>query len=223
MAQKTDWLPSDRNGQLTMGRDWISILGTGGKAAAWNVPAAAMTELGAVWSGAQAALDTALNESTRTPVANAQCKEAFAALVAVMRDLKKRYYLSPPLVDSDYVSLGLKPHDTTPTHSGAPTAQVTLEFYLVGRHELGARIVYVTGDPNDKANKGYRIWHTVAAPGEAVPTNPEDLRKSFFTKRKKDVLEFDFSDSGKTAYFAVQIENEGRKGPWGPLVSALIP
>jgi hypothetical protein len=25
------------------------------------------------------------------------------------------------------------------------------------------------------------------------------------------------------SHMAVQIENEGRKGPWGPLVSALIP
>jgi hypothetical protein len=37
------------------------------------------------------------------------------------------------------------------------------------------------------------------------------------------VIEFGFGDSGKTAYFAVQIENEEKKGPWGPLVSALIP
>jgi hypothetical protein len=42
-------------------------------------------------------------------------------------------------------------------------------------------------------------------------------------QRKKDVMEFNFGDSGKTAYFAVQIENEGKKGPWGPLVSAIIP
>jgi hypothetical protein len=24
-------------------------------------------------------------------------------------------------------------------------------------------------------------------------------------------------------YFAVQIENDGKKGPWGPMISALIP
>jgi hypothetical protein len=77
--------------------------------------------------------------------------------------------------------------------------------------------------PHDSANKGYRIWYKVAVPGETPPTNPEELHQSFFTKRKKDVIEFAFGDSGKTAYFAVQIENEGKKGPWGPLVSALIP
>jgi hypothetical protein len=140
-----------------------------------------------------------------------------------MRDMKKRYFLTPPLQDADYVSLGLKVPDSTLTPSGDPTAQVTVETYLVGRHELGVKIIYVTGSATDPANKGYRIWYTVVAPGETPPANPDDLRKSFYTKRKKDVIEFEFGDSGKTACFAVQIENEGRKGPWGPLVSALIP
>jgi hypothetical protein len=93
------------------------------------------------------------------------------------------------------------------------------ETYLVGRHELGVRLIYVTGSEADPANKGYSI----AGRGETPPTNPDDLRKSFFTKRKKDVIEFEFGESGKTAYFAVRIENDGKKGPWGPLVSALIP
>jgi hypothetical protein len=94
---------------------------------------------------------------------------------------------------------------------------------LAGRHELGVKIAYVTGNPGDAANKGYRIWHSVVAQGETPPANPEELRKSFFTKRKRDVIDFDVGDSGKTAYFAVQIENDGKKGPWGPLVNALIP
>jgi hypothetical protein len=140
-----------------------------------------------------------------------------------MRDFKRRYFLSPPLIDSDYVSLGLKPRDTTSTPSGHPTAQVTIETYLLGRHELGIRIIYVTGSPADPANKGYRIWYSVVAPGETPPADPGELRASFFTKRKKDLIEFGFGDSGKTVYFAVQVENDGKKGSWGPLVSALIP
>jgi hypothetical protein len=99
-----------------------------------------------------------------------------------------------------------------------------VETYLIGRHELGLKIVYVDGTPEDPANKGYRTWYRVVAPGETPPADPDrDLPKSFFTKRKKDVIEFEFGDSGKTAWFAVQVENDGKKGPWGPLVSALIP
>jgi uncharacterized membrane protein len=63
----------------------------------------------------------------------------------------------------------------------------------------------------------------VVGPGETLSANPDDLRKSFYTKRKKDVIEFEFGDSGKTAHFAVQIKNEGKKGPRGPLTQALIP
>jgi hypothetical protein len=50
-------------------------------------------------------------------------------------------------------------------------AQVTVETFLTGRHEVGLKIVY---------------------------------------------------GSGKTAYFAVQIEKDGKQGLWGPMVSALI-
>jgi hypothetical protein len=204
-----------------MAKDWITVVSA--KTTAWSIPQSAINELDTLNDHAVAALTTAQNETTRTPVATAQCREAFDALTAKMRDFKRRYFLSPPLTDSDYVSLGLKPHDTTPTPSGIPTAQATIETYLTGRHQLGVKIVYITGSPVDPANKGYRIWYSVIAPGETPPANPGDLRKSFYTKRKKDVIDFDFGDSGKTAHFAVQIENDGKKGPWGPLVQALIP
>jgi hypothetical protein len=104
-----------------------------------------------------------------------------------------------------------------------PTAQVRVDTFRVGRHELGVKIVYVTGNPDDKDNKGYRIWYKVAGSGEKAPEDPRELGDSFYTMRKKDLLEFEYGSSGSTAYLAVQIENDGKKGPWGPLVSALIP
>jgi hypothetical protein len=221
MAANKDWRPGTREGQLAMAKDWLAVLAV--KAAQWHITDAEKDELADYVEDAENALSKAKNETTRTPVATAQCKTAFEALIAKMRDMKKRYFLTPPLQDADYVSLGLKVPDGTPTPSGDPTAQVTVETYLVGRHELGVKIVYVTGSASDPANKGYRIWYTVVAPGEAPPANPDDLHKSFYTKRKKDLIEFGYDDSGKAACFAVQIENEGKKGPWGPLVSALIP
>jgi hypothetical protein len=36
---------------------------------------------------------------------------------------------------------------------------------------------------------------------------PEDLGKSFFTRRKKKVPKFGCTDRGKTAYIAVRVEN----------------
>jgi hypothetical protein len=98
-----------------------------------------------------------------------------------------------------------------------------VETYLVGPHQLGFRIVYVSGDPDDRANEGYRIWYKIVPPGGEPVTNPKQLTESFFTRRRRDLKEFDYTDSGKTIYIAVQIENGGRKGPWGPIVSAIIP
>jgi hypothetical protein len=186
-------------------------------------PPAVITDFTALTGAADTALSAAKNETTRTPVVTARCREAFTAMTDKMRDIKRRYFLSPPLTEADLAALGLKKHDPTQTPSGEPAAQVTIETFLVGRHELGVKMVYVTGSPNDPANKGYRIWYSVIAPGETPPSEPEELRKSFYTTRKKDVIEFDYGDSGKTAYFAVQVENGGKKGPWGPMVSALIP
>jgi hypothetical protein len=102
------------------------------------------------------------------------------------------------------------------------TPKLSIDSRII-QHELGAKMVYVTSNPTDPANKGYRIWYSVAAHGETSPENPDELCKSFFTKQKKDVIEFDFGYSGKTTYFAVQIENNGKKGSWGPMVSTLIP
>ncbi|MDR2633192.1 MAG: hypothetical protein LBC51_06170 [Treponema sp.] len=221
MAEGKDWLSTTREGILAMASDWSTVCAT--KQSGWNIPGTGLTELSGLRGSAATALETAKNETTRTPVATAQCKEAFNALTAFMRDFKRRYFLSPPLLDSDYIALGLKPRDSAPTTSGIPTAQVSVETYLLGRHELGVKLVYVSGNPADPANKGFRIWYSVLAPGEKPPANPDDLRTSFFTKRKKEVIPFDFGDSGKTAFFAVQIENNGKKGQWGPLVSALIP
>jgi hypothetical protein len=226
-----------------MGKNWVSILknpvpatnaalngGTAApegaqtrNAAAWNIPDETVQKLEAEVNAADAALAAAKNEESRTPVATAQCKTAFDALEAVMRDIKKRFFYVPPLRESDLVGLGLRIPDSNPSSTGTPTAQTSIETFLIGRHQLGVRVVYLTGSPSDPANKGYRIWYMVVAPGEKAPTNPVELNESFYTKRRKDVLEFDFEDSGKTAYFAVQVENEGKKGPWGPITSALIP
>jgi hypothetical protein len=53
-----------------------------------------------------------------------------------------------------------------------------------------------------------RDWQSVAGAKASA------WGKSFHTMRKKDMIEFGYSDSGKTACFAVQIENGGKKGDW---------
>jgi hypothetical protein len=94
---------------------------------------------------------------------------------------------------------------------------------MPGSARLGVRLLYVFGDPKDRANKVYQIWYRVAEPGETPPDRPEQLDKLFATQRKKDVIDFDFSGSGKMVCFAVRVVNGDMVGPWGPMESARIP
>jgi hypothetical protein len=41
--------------------------------------------------------------------------------------------------------------------------------------------------------------------------------------RKKDVITFDHGDSGKTTYFAIQVENDGKEGDLGAVAIGIDP
>jgi hypothetical protein len=223
MAYYPNWMPSSRTEILTMCRNWINIMSTAEVRTAWGIPADQFQELGTLYGAAQALLQKAQDEDTRTHVITVECQAAFKVLEAKMRYFRDRFFKLPPLSKGDWAALGFREKDPHPTPTGTPTAEVTAEPFLVGHHELGVRLVYVSGSPNDKANKGCRIWYKVVPPGGEPVTDPKDLTESFSTRRLKDVIQFDYTDSGKTAYIAVQVENGKKKGPWGPIVSAVIP
>jgi hypothetical protein len=65
MSQRSDWLPASREGILTLAKDWQSVAGP--KAQDWGIPASALQNLGTLTANAAAALETAKNETTRTP------------------------------------------------------------------------------------------------------------------------------------------------------------
>jgi hypothetical protein len=237
MPNGNDWLPGRRELQLAMARRWHDIIQM--KATAWNIPPGEVTALDDLTSTAAACLQVA-QSTDRTAVTTAQCKEAFDALVAKMRFLKSHYFLTPPLTKEDYVSLELKPHDTTPTPVPTPTAQAEADISRPGVHLLELHLHPIVGSPTDpnQSDYGFRIYYGVLPPGGAsveaatgakrellhAPTAGEDLPHSKFTRRKKERFDFAAEDSGKTAYFAVKYENaKGESGPWGPMFSAVIP
>ena len=150
MAKTSDWLPTKRMELLVMVRNWIAIL-IAEIRTAWNIPQAQFTELEQLYNAADGLLQKA-QSSERTSVITEQCKEAFDALIAKMRFFKSHYFLVPPLGNADLVNLGFTLRDPHPTRSGEPTAEVSVETFLVGRRELGIRFVYVSGNLEDKAN-----------------------------------------------------------------------
>jgi hypothetical protein len=238
MTRTTDWLPHKREAQIALSENWQTIL-TAAKVSAWSIPTAEVTALRNLTAAAEAAL--ALAQSTaRTVVVTAQAKTAFAALVEKMRFFKSRYFVVPPLTDTDLISLGLKPHDAKPTPIPPPVDHAEADVSYPAAHTLELRLRPIGGSPPDphRSDYGFRIYFGILPPGGATlevaasprrelvkpPVTGEELPHSHFTRRKRERMDFSQEESGKTIYFCVRYENaKGEPGPWGPIFSAVIP
>jgi hypothetical protein len=230
MSHYSDWLPTRRTEQLAMAKTWTSVLGK--KGTAWGVQIEDRGELNDLWVAAEEALNKAMS-SERTATITAQCKEAFDNLIAFMRIIKRRAFHTPPLLDSDYVSLELSPPDTIPTPIPLPTAQVEADLTFPGIHLLELRKIRpVAGNPpRSRSDYGVRIfWGLTGEPTEKdkfrvteTPKSGYDLPNSRFTRRQKELFNFD-GESGNTVYFCMRYENpSGGEGPFGTILKAVIP
>ena len=234
MAQ--DWLPRPRTEQLAMAKNWNDTLTV--KAAAWGIPTATVDNLESLTAAAIGALDLAMS-SARNAVINQQVRTAFGALTDCMRYIKRRHFFMPPLSEADWVSLGLRLPDTTPTTIGPPTTVVTAEISYPHKNALALFIAPVSGHSyDDRADWGFRVYYGVLPHAGDVteemiierqylrrqPQNPEELTQSHFTHRKHDTIEFPYDNSGKQCFICIRYENgKGDAGPWGPMVSSYIP
>jgi hypothetical protein len=232
MSKNTDWVPARRALQLAMAQNWISVLNR--KAQKWNIPSDVEVALEGLMEKAQDALSEAMS-SERTTVITVRCKAAFDTLIAKMRDIKKRYFLQPPLMDEDLVSLELNPPDTTPTPIPPPTAQAEADLTFPGIHLVELKKIRTAAGsgsaPDGKSDYGVRIFWGLTGPagGEdkfrvtEAPVSGKDLPHSKFTRRHKELFDFD-GESGNTVYFCLRYENpKGDAGPFGPMLKAVIP
>jgi hypothetical protein len=235
---QTDWLPRKREAQIALSKDWQTIL-VAAKVTAWSIPTTEVTALKNLTTAAETALDLA-QSSSRTVVITAQCKAAFEALTDKIRFFKNRYFVSPPLIDADYLSLQLKPKDTKPTPIPPPIAQAEADVSYPAAHTLELHLRPVANTPPDPhyADYGYRVYFGILPSGGAsveaatgpqrelmkAPVSGDELPHSHFTRRKRERMDFSQTESGKTIYFCVRFENaKGEPGLWGPIFSAVIP
>jgi hypothetical protein len=105
-----------------------------------------------------------------------------------------------------------------------PEAQPEADITYPGVHLIElSRIRAVKAEGEDpRSDYGVRIFWGILAP----PVTGDDLPHSTFTHRKR--CRFDFpGDSDSTVYFCLRYENEkgGKEGegPFGPILSAIIP
>jgi len=122
-----DWLPSKREEQLAMANKWIEELPKHN--GVWTVMPAEVAELKEFAETAQDALNRLVSGSA---VDVSRAREAFTALVRYMRYLHSRKFFSPPMDDSDYVRLGLRPPDRIRTEHVVVNELVEFEIRLRG-------------------------------------------------------------------------------------------
>ncbi|MDR2447327.1 MAG: hypothetical protein LBD58_08605 [Treponema sp.] len=230
-----NWLPGTREGQLNMAKVWATAIQN--KGTAWGIPTNILPELQASITESEQILQTALS-ADRTPAITTECQRVFGVLVEKLRFIKDRYFKTPPLVDEDYTALLLKVPDTTRSPRGTPKAQMTAEIGRSGTAMLILHYKYAEGtealaDPHTDVR--YQVRYGVLPPPGVepagtdlikAPASPEELPIVFATKRKKDIINFNSADSGKTAYFDIRIENgagENGYGPWCPIFHAIVP
>lgn len=115
--------------------------------------------------------------------------------------------------------------DAKPSPVGDPVGLVTATVKYLNEGALELRIEHVESTPyDDRANYGVRIAYDVFPVGESAPEGVDQLRRSNFTRRKRELITFDDSDLRKVAWFRLRYENsKGRAGQWGPMFSAIIP
>jgi hypothetical protein len=161
-----------------------------------------------------------------------------------MRYIKKHYFLKPPLTDADFVLLMLNPPDEEKSPVPEPVDHPGIEVIKWAPHALGFRYFVAIDMGGGKSNYGVRVFFGLVEPGAKVitgkpsstrladnvhilsepPQSAADLPDSFFTRRKKDIIELPPEASGKICYLSLRFETSpGKVGPWGTMISTVVP
>lgn len=112
-----------------------------------------------------------------------------------------------------------------PSPVGDPVGLVTAVVKYPNEGALDLHIIHVDGTPFDnRANYGVKIAYGVFPIGTSAAEAAEYLRRSSFTRRRRELITFGDGDLRKLAWFRLRYENsKGRVGRWGPMISAVIP
>jgi hypothetical protein len=138
------------------------------------------------------------------------------------------------VTEADLRNMGIPPIDASYTRIPPPQVQVEADLVFPGIHLVELRKIRpVSGldKPDPRSDHGVRIYYGLT--GEANEDFPfrlagpiktaRVLPYSVFTRRRKERFDFE-GESGSTVYFCLRYENsKGDAGPFGPVLSAVIP
>jgi hypothetical protein len=215
-----DWLPRKRNEQFEMARTWLVQLPKAN--GAWTVTTAEIDELEHLIEAVQDAMYD-LEKDIGSKIVNARLKEAFTALTRYMRLIHQRKFFTPPMQDSDWIRLGLRPRDQIRTPHIEVSEVVEFELKLREIREILVNF-WVKGAAHKAKPAGYDgaviIWDVLAAP----PPDPHKLNRHTMASKTPHALGFTEEERGKTVYIAAAWQNErGLIGAWSEIQSAVVP
>jgi len=242
-----DWLPSSQAARLEMAIKWSEVI-TPQKATEWGIPSTEMSNLNNGISMVQNAERQFL--ASGSPGDRARLKEAFTFLVYNMRRMKRQRFTVPPLVDSDFIDLGLRPPDVVKTTIHPPTVGATGIIAYPGTNRIEVRDMRPDEDVivDTRAKWGFRIHFGIFDEKAAIidekdktkviidatqlaaeyrifkrPEVPEELPHSVFTRRRRYLFNFSGA-TGMKIFVAICYENsKGQRGPFGPIIEAVVP
>ena len=222
MSKRTDYLPSNDKAFLIWIKSIVAYANLNFER--WRIGKPS-DELIALIDDFEAKLQK-MDDPNHGSVDTREKNDARHTLEKNARGFVQGYIAKNPMVTNvDKESMGLPIYDTTPTQVSIPIGQAVVSVEYLGGQVLQLYISHVNSTPfDDKANYGCKIYYDVFADSDTQPTSGENLTRHTFTRRKKEVIRFTPSDVKKTAYFCIRYENsKGKSGPWGPMVSAIIP
>ncbi|MDR1588482.1 MAG: hypothetical protein LBS57_13595 [Treponema sp.] len=198
------------------------------------IPDTARTALNDGYTAWQAAYAATLGP--HTPVDTEAKNNAKKAAKAVIRPFVNQYLRFPPVLNEDRTAMGIPNRDTIPTPVPRPTVQPEADVAYPGVHLIELNHIRTVGAGKDDSRSefGVRIFWGIMGPPSlldkfrltAPPATGNDLPHSTFTHRKRYLFNFE-GDSGSTVYFCLRYENEKGgeegEGPFGPILSAIIP
>lgn len=160
----------------------------------------------------------------RGPVDIADKNRAREALEKALRNFIKAFLLYSPFVsDSDRDEMQLPVHDLKPTPVPPP---VSFPEYSIDTSIPNQLTVHFWDEATKQRRKpkgvhGVEIrWEL----REEAPAKAEDLFNSSFATRTPSTFVFTGDKQGQRVFFCLRWENgKGEKGPWGALVSAVVP
>jgi len=172
----------------------------------------------------QTAYTTAIDPSTRTPVAVQAKDDAKISMLATIRPYAQLISLNAGVLASDKIAIGVNPRTSSPTPISAPVTNPILAVVSTTPLQHVLRYRDESASPSVKS-KPYgvlqiQIFCSVSA---TVITDQNALDYKGVATKSPFLLSFDPADAGKQAYYAARwITRRGLIGPWSPIVNLTV-